>query len=185
MEDRIWKHVVGYKGSYIVSNDGVIRSVSRDIKNNLDRSVVGITHRKGKELCRTITAFGYCVVKLYLESKKKTIFVHRLVAEAFIPNPQKLPYVNHKDGNKLNNNAVNLEWCTASQNTQHAYDNGLMNTKRGEQNYRSVLKDVDIPIIRQLNTDGLSHQKIADLYKCSKSTIQNVIYKRAWKHVLE
>ena len=69
---------------------------------------------------------GYMQVNIYNDSKSKTLLIHRLVASAFIPNPSKLPEVNHKDGNKLNNNVSNLEWCTRSQNIKHGIDTGLI-----------------------------------------------------------
>ncbi len=68
---------------------------------------------------------GYLSVALYKDGTHKNYRVHRLVAETFIPNPSNLPQVNHIDGNKLNNNVDNLEWCTSKQNIQHAWKNGL------------------------------------------------------------
>lgn len=73
---------------------------------------------------------GYRFVSLSVNNKSKNYAVHRLVAEAFLPNPLKLPIVNHIDGNKLNNNVENLEWVTAQKNSQHAHDTGLITDKR-------------------------------------------------------
>lgn len=72
----------------------------------------------------------YKHVVVSVDNKRKSILVHRLVALAFIPNPDNLPCVNHKDGNKHNNNVSNLEWCTRSHNTQHALINGLLGTNK-------------------------------------------------------
>ena len=73
---------------------------------------------------------GYLVTDLYEHGKRKTERVHRLVAEAFVPNPDGKPEVNHKDGNRLNNRADNLEWCTKKENCRHAWDNGLAKPSR-------------------------------------------------------
>lgn len=93
--------------NYIVSNTGRIR---RDGVNK-DHSV------RDKK--------GYLTVDLYEHGKRRTERVHRLVAEAFVPNPDNKPEVNHKDGNKHNNNADNLEWVTKKENCEHAWNNGL------------------------------------------------------------
>lgn len=74
---------------------------------------------------------GYLRVCLYNGSKKKRFFRHRLVAEYFIDNPDKLTEVNHKDGNKNNNHYTNLEWCTREQNEQHAWDQQLKHYNKG------------------------------------------------------
>ncbi len=73
---------------------------------------------------------GYRFVSLSIDNKSKNYLVHRIVAQAFIPNPNSLPIVNHIDGNKLNNHKENLEWVTNRQNTQHAYKNGLVSKKK-------------------------------------------------------
>lgn len=84
-----------------------------------------IINSRGKEKELQVDAHGYAKVDLYNNSKKSSKRVHRLVAEAYIPNPDNKPDVNHKDGNKLNNFVENLEWCTKSENMQHAYRTGL------------------------------------------------------------
>ena len=97
----------------------------RDYPNYSIRSDGRITNSKGHEKVQEINHKGYMKVDLYKDGVRSTQRVHRLVAEAYIPNPENKPDVNHKDGNKLNNDASNLEWCTKSENMRHAYDTGL------------------------------------------------------------
>lgn len=78
-----------------------------------------------KYLSPKIDKYGYKVLCLRVNGANCHITIHRLVALVYIPNPDGKPQINHKDGNKLNNSLGNLEWCTAKENTQHAYDNGL------------------------------------------------------------
>ena len=101
MIKEIWKDKKDYEGHYQVSNCGRVKS----IKFGKERILKLITDK-----C------GYLKVNLYKNNIKKEYFVHRLVAEAFIPNTENLPEVNHKDENKLNNNAENLEWCDREYN---------------------------------------------------------------------
>lgn len=110
-EGEIWKDIVGYEGYYKVSNKGNVRSVVR--KDSIGRKCGG---RKRKHFCRE---GGYPDVSLYKDGLRKQKLVHRLVAEAFIPNPNGLPEVNHLDENKKNNCVENLEWCTSKYNTNH------------------------------------------------------------------
>lgn len=103
-----WKPIKGYEGLYEVSNTGQIRSLDR---NN--------GKRKGKMLKRTIGSNGYLRITLCKNSIPVTKEVHRFVAETFLPNPDNLPCVNHKDENKMNNNVNNLEWCTREYNSSY------------------------------------------------------------------
>ena len=111
-----WKPVKGFEGIYEVSDLGRVRSIDRVITDSRGR-VVPI---KGRIMKQNAHYKGY--LRLLLsngEEKEHGFFVHRLVAEAFIPNPGNLPEVNHKDENKANNRADNLEWCTHLANSQH------------------------------------------------------------------
>ena len=104
-----------------MSNYGRVRSLDRIVtQQGLGKPFHGC--RKGKILKQREQNQGYMLVWLSKQGKtRKAYTVHRLVAETFISNPLCLGFVNHKDGNKKNNNAVNLEWCTKSQNSKHAY----------------------------------------------------------------
>ena len=107
----MWKPVIGYEGLYEVSDSGQVKSLPK---------MCGRSKRSEKELKTFINSFGYFKVNLFKNSHGKQHSVHRLVAEAFLPNPNHLPEVNHKDGNKFNNRVENLEWCTHSENAKHA-----------------------------------------------------------------
>lgn len=105
---QIWKDISGYEGKYQVSNTGKVRSLNY---NGTKGKVVRL--KPGN-----ITG-GYKIVGLYKNSKYKTYLVHRLVAEAFIPNPNNYPIINHKDENPSNNAVWNLEWCTHKYNSNY------------------------------------------------------------------
>jgi hypothetical protein len=108
-----WKDVVNYEGLYQVSSEGRIR-------------------RNGRIKSQRIDHGGYCTVWLSKKSIQKCLKVHRIVAEAFIENPQNKRTVNHKDGNKQNNNVCNLEWATHSENIVHALQMGLRKTTEAQ-----------------------------------------------------
>ena len=109
---EIWKDVKGYEGLYQVSNIGRIKSLPRKTNNQYNNGLI----RK-----LVIRNNGYYFINLYKNNKSKLFTVHRLVAIAFLCNPNNLPCVNHIDGNKLNNNVNNLEWCTYHENEIHAF----------------------------------------------------------------
>jgi hypothetical protein len=120
---EVWRDVVGYEGYYQVSSLGRVRSLDRILdKPNLLTG--GLTVRKGR-LLRQRELWGYLYVNLCVHDKREHCRVHRLVVTAFIPNPENKPQINHKNGNKRDNRVYNLEWATASENSQHSYSNGL------------------------------------------------------------
>ena len=124
MNEEIWKPIEGYEGLYEVSNTGRVRSFDRYVKYSNGQ----IHLHKGKVLSPIKDTDGYLQVVLHCNGKCKTIKVHRLVAQAFIPNPDNLPQINHKDEDKLNNCVENLEWCTAKYNINY----GTRNIRRRE-----------------------------------------------------
>ena len=110
-KEEFWKDIAGYEGLYQVSNFGRVRSADR-----IDR--YGREY-KGKILTPCTDNQGYLHIALHNNGKRKTVRVHRLVAEAFINNTDNCKYINHKDENKQNNNAENLEWCSAKYNCNY------------------------------------------------------------------
>lgn len=128
---------------------------------------------------------GYLRVMLYNRSTKKgkDFSIHRLVAEGFIPNPENLPEVNHKNSDRSDNRVENLEWCTKSYNIQHAYRKGKKSIK-GVLNGRSTLTEVQVKEIRAIYEDGeMSYIQIAERFHSKKSTISNIIKRNTWKHI--
>lgn len=119
--DDVWRKVVDYEGLYEVSVSGKVRSIDRIVSDTVGRR----RQLKGKLKSISISSDGYCYVSLSKDGVERHCQVHRIVATAFIHNPDSKPQVNHKDGNKQNNCADNLEWVSAQENTEHAINFGL------------------------------------------------------------
>lgn len=130
MKKEYWKPVVGYEGHYQVSNFGRVKSIKFGKEIILKQKIKG----------------GYYCVNLSKNNKVKTYLVHRLVAEAFISNPDNLPQVNHKDEDKTNNIYTNLEWCDAKYNTNF----GTCIERRSKKKSKPVLQyDLEGNFIRE------------------------------------
>lgn len=124
----MWKDIIGFEDSYEISDTGIVRSKDRLCVDSVGRK----RFRKGMILNPDIAPNGYYRVTLAKGKKKVQKYLHRLLAEYFIPNPEHLPQVNHKDGNKLNCSLDNLEWVSVKENVVHAYQHGLINHICGE-----------------------------------------------------
>lgn len=126
-EGEVWKDVVGYEGRYKVSNYGRVKSLARSFKAGFL-----FIHRADFILKYNKSNLGYFRVFLFIGKNKKMFSVHRLIALAFIPNPNNLPYINHKNEDKRDNRIENLEWCTAKYNTNYgtARERGIINRMR-------------------------------------------------------
>ena len=120
-ENEVWKDVVGFEGLYKVSDKGNVYSVERKDSRG---------HKRGGRILRpSYDKDGYLLISLYKNGKVKKKRIHRLVIEAFIPNPNKLPQVNHKDENLSNNELSNLEWCDARYNSNYGTRNKRIRKK--------------------------------------------------------
>lgn len=116
---EIWKPIKGYEELYQVSNKGRVKSLDRYIGHRFEGK---LRKHKGRVLKPSLWS-GYRIVNLVKDKKRKTFQIHRLVAQAFLKNPDKLPVVHHKDSNTLNNTVENLQWCTTRENVFFAKDN--------------------------------------------------------------
>lgn len=120
-----WKDVVGYEGTYEVSNSGEVRTKEGKTTYTVRH---GVRRWKQRILKQKVSKDITCRVSLWIDGKEQTWLVHRLVAEAFIPKVADKEYINHIDGSRLNNHVSNLEWCNHTENNNHAFDNDLIKT---------------------------------------------------------
>lgn len=178
--EEIWKAIKEYNNYYEVSNFGNVRSLDRIAKTKA--GVIKPT--KGKVLRLTLKNNGYKTVMLCVNDKRKRFHVHRLVAQAFIPNPENKSEVNHKDGNKANNNVANLEWNTKSENMQHAVLNNLC--KIGEESRSAKLSEKTVIAIKRLFRINPNFNKcqIAKKLNVRDTTIHKIINNQRWKHLI-
>jgi len=152
-----WQPVMGWEAFYQVNRFGVIRKVSGEIIGQWQNTD------------------GYFLARL--ASPRKVVRVHRVVAEAFIPNPEGKPNVNHIDNSPANNAVSNLEWCTQAENLSHATQQGRMPRDywKGKRSPNSGLTDGQVREIRELREAGFSQQYIAGHVGTSKRTVQRVL----------
>ena len=120
LSKEIWCDIKDYEGLYRISNLGRVKSIIRYKQNHSKSQLVDEIILKP-----SINNKGYYYVTLNKDGKQKHKIIHRLIAETFIPNPNNFPCVNHIDGNKMNNDISNLEWCSYSHNNKEAYRLGL------------------------------------------------------------
>ncbi len=139
-----------------ISKDGIIRNIkTKTIKSQY------------------ISSTGYYMISISKINKSKPHRVHRLLANNYIDNPENLKEVNHLDGNKLNNNLSNLEWCSHLGNMKHAFSTGLANNT-GSKNGMSKLKEKSILEIKEKLKQGMSQYKISKQYGVSRSAILKI-----------
>lgn len=118
---------------------------------------------------------GYHIVTLYKDSKAKTVRIARLVAAAFIPNPENKPQINHIDGNKNNNQVTNLEWVTGSENNKHANKTGLANGAT-----RKITSAQAIEIFQKFHSGKYTQVYLAKQYSLSRRAVQLITHGRTW-----
>lgn len=134
-----WRSVVGYEGLYEVSDIGRVRSIDRYV-SQINNGTITDRLYQGRILKMKKESNGYLSIKLCNQENTKYKKIHRLVAEAFIPNQNKKPLINHKNGIKQDNRVSNLEWCTIKENSEHALKTGLHNPIITEQCKKSSIE---------------------------------------------
>jgi len=179
----MYKDIKGYEGLYAVDENGNVWSYEKTSPIGNKGAVVKRGGFMLKKHCAKRTT--HQKVWLYKDGKRKQHQVHRLVAQAFIPNPENLPLINHKDCDPTNNHVDNLEWCTAKQNSIHAYQNGRWTppNQSGSANSNAKFTDDDIKQIRKLHESIGSCAEIARQYKVNHKTINQIVNRKRWAHI--
>lgn len=179
-----WRDIEGYEGLYQVSEGGNVRSLDRLVKGSYNSK--GKCLRKGRVLAKC-TSRGYVIVILCNSGVNSTRQVHRLVAEAFIPNPNNFPFVLHGDDNPINNCISNLRWGTHQDNVNDMFERGRSNKATGSNHGNSILSEKDVLEIRKLlllsrDVRG-SQESIGRKFNVSGSVISNIKSKKTWRHI--
>ena len=162
-----WRDIKGYEGLYKVSSLGKIKSLGR----------------YKRVLIVKPNANGYLRLRLTKKGKVKNLNSHRLVAEAFIPNPKNLPFVCHKDDNPCNNKASNLFWGTPQDNMDDKVNKNRQSRVKGILHGEAKLTEEDVLQIRLRINSGELYKTIADTYSIDKTTVSNIKTRKTWNHI--
>lgn len=172
--EEIWKDIENFEGLYRISSFGKVESLSRSIK-----SPNGFRTMKGRILAPRYT-HGYIHVQLCKHGNNYNFYVHSLVANTFLSKENCNLVVNHKDGNKQNNNVSNLEWITQKQNIHHAIETGLTKIS-GENSHFHKLNKEEVLNIRKLFSEGNSLLELATKFNVTKATTCRIVNNKIWK----
>ena len=161
-ENEIWKAIPGYKAE--ASSLGRIKSYYMT--------------KAGRIRKFYLAKNGYLRIQFQKKEGHKT--VHRIIAEAWIPNPDNLPFINHINGIKTDNRPINLEWCTGSHNQQHALKTGLRKIKYGVHTSHPKFDEIQIKTIKICIRDGMRNCHLAKYFKVKNEQISNIRHGRIW-----
>jgi hypothetical protein len=173
-----WRDIPNYEGCYQVSNLGRVKSLQRIVVRNNGTSCTV----QEKSLKLYFNKQRYHVVSLFRCGKRVGAKVHRLVAVVFLGfHSDKV--VNHKDGNKINNQLSNLEWITQKENVIHARDTGLLKPQKNENNGRAKLKEFQVLDIRKMKSENMKLKDISKKYSIGMSQLARIISGESWGNI--
>lgn len=175
---EIWEKLKNYEDSHQVSNLGKVRTVERTVKG-----LNGLRKYKSKLLTIFIRKKdSYCRICLCKNGEERIEYLHRIVAETFIENPENKPQVNHKNGIKSDNRVENLEWCTPKENTHHGFLTGLTTRYGGENSTNWYIpKEIVKELYKLAHYSGRTLSSISEEYGTPISTISDIKHKRIRK----
>lgn len=172
---EIWRPIKGYEGIYEISHLGRIKSLSRFTYQN---------HWIKEKILSPSICCGYLVAGLSKNGITKCYKYHRLLAIAFIPNPNSLPQINHKDGDKQNNNLENLEWCDCQHNVKHAFANGLKFGAVWSKEKRISVGKYSLKLANKIRSDYqtnlYTHRELSIKYCVSRTTVGQILLNRVY-----
>lgn len=166
MDAIMYANILGYGNDYSVFEDGKIWSNK------------GFRFMKQQKQQKKNGKF-YVYVKLSNKGKVTKHYIHRVVATAFIPNPEDKPTVNHKDGNSENNSVDNLEWCTMKEQVDHAWETGLTDTS-GSKCSTSKLTQEQVEAIHAMKAAGVYQVNIAEIFNIGTSQVSRILNNQSW-----
>lgn len=160
---------------FIMENWIDLKETNGNYKIAINGDVMSKLSGKWRMLKSHVSSTGYLRVDVIYNGKKKTVKLHRLIGIHFIDNPNNLKILNHIDGNKLNNDISNLEWCTSSHNNQEAWNNGLYTKKYGADNGNACLTWGQAQEIRSMKANGIKRKAIREHFGVSESTVDKIV----------
>lgn len=183
MEEEIWKDIDGYDGVYKISSIGRIVRADRIRTRITKLGKTSYIKEPSKIMKKCLDVDGYSVTRITKDGQRKFFKVHRLVAMAFIPNPENKSEVNRINFIKDDNRVENLEWVTPKENVNHMVSNGRNNVSHGESHYASKFKESDIIEIREMYANGVVQRRLSEKYNCCPRTICSIVHGETWKCV--
>ncbi len=175
---EIWKNIPKFNNEYQISNQGRIKSVHAIILRSN-----GTTHTRVSKVLKPSIDHGYLKGAVCVNKRMIPYKIHRLVAEAFVDGYGLTKEVNHIDGNKLNNNASNLEWVSRSENMLHAVSTGLLPVTRGSQRSQAKMNEADVVLLKKMMVQGVRRKDICEKLNISIHMYKDVQRGKSWRHV--
>ena len=174
--------VLGWEDRYQITKFGQVRRKSRYINS----PICGGQRRLPTKQLSVRLIRGYLAIQIRIHGRGKTIYIHRMLAMLFIPNPENKRCINHIDGQKDNNSLGNLEWCTHKENMAHAHRTGLAHVPRqgpGELSSAAKLNNEQVIDIKRRLLIGETYKSIGSIYGVSNSTIGWIARGETWSHI--